>query len=117
MGLFGFGKKERILDLSVGIPQKSLTPGKQQEKTPEIQNHAKPIGFFDSVKLQQQTQAQNFQMQNPVSDGNSESPEEKRQKFMKKFQETIERLDTLSTQIYHLQQRIEVLEKKMNLHG
>ena len=114
MGFFGFGKKDRILDLSVGVPQKPLISEKSREKISEPQSSAKPLGFFDSVKLQQQQQAQ---MQNQAENSKNESPEEKKQKFMKKFQETIERLEILSTQVYHLQQRIEVLEKKMNLHG
>ena len=117
MGIFGFGRKERILDLSVRTPeQKPAVLEKPMQKMQESGIPAKPMGFFDSVKLQQHQQEQ---MQNRVSqsetNGNSESAEEKKQKFMKKFQETVERLETISTQLYHLQQRIEVLEKKMNI--
>ena len=114
MGFFGFGKKERILDLSIKTPeQKPLTPEKMQPKI-SLDSQAKPSGFFESVKLQQSQQMQGSRNQNELGESR-ESAEDKKQKFMKKFQETVDRLENLSTQVYHLQQRIEVLEKKMNL--
>jgi len=44
-----------------------------------------------------------------------DTPEEKKQKFVKRISETIQKVEDISTQIYHLQQRIEVLEKKLDV--
>ncbi len=40
------------------------------------------------------------------------SPEDKKRRLMKRLINMSEKLEEMSTQIYHLQQRIEVLEKK-----
>lgn len=40
------------------------------------------------------------------------SPEDRKRRLMKRLISMSEKLEELSTQIYHLQQRIEVLEKK-----
>jgi predicted nucleic acid-binding Zn-ribbon protein len=40
---------------------------------------------------------------------------EKRRKLAKRLMEMTDKLEDLNNQIYHLQQRIEVLEKKMGV--
>ena len=45
-----------------------------------------------------------------------QTPEEKRKKFAKRLIDITEKLEDLSNQIYHLGQRIEVLEKKTNVN-
>ena len=46
-----------------------------------------------------------------------EEPEEKRKKLAKRLMDITDRLEEVSNQIYHLQQRVEVLEKKFNPNG
>ena len=47
----------------------------------------------------------------------SEHPTEKRKKLAKRLLDMTEKIEDLSNQIYHLQQRIEVLERKSNIGG
>ena len=42
-------------------------------------------------------------------------PEEKKKKLAKRIVDLIDDVENLSNQIYHLQQRIEVLEKKLDV--
>tara|TARA_Y100000296_G_scaffold60057_1_gene69497 strand:- start:1030 stop:1326 length:297 start_codon:yes stop_codon:yes gene_type:complete len=46
-----------------------------------------------------------------------QTPEEKRKKLAKRLIDITEKLEDLSNQIYHLGQRIEVLEKKTNINS
>ena len=45
----------------------------------------------------------------------SDSPEERRRKLAKRIIDMTTRLEDLSNQIYHVQQRLEVIERKMNI--
>tara|TARA_Y100000310_G_scaffold253607_1_gene260501 strand:+ start:214 stop:525 length:312 start_codon:yes stop_codon:yes gene_type:complete len=45
-----------------------------------------------------------------------QTPEEKRKKLAKRLIDITEKLEDLSNQIYHLGQRVEVLEKKFNVN-
>jgi|TARA_Y100000310_G_scaffold285281_1_gene308652 predicted nucleic acid-binding Zn-ribbon protein len=45
-----------------------------------------------------------------------QTPEEKRKKLAKRLVDITEKLEDLSNQIYHLGQRIEVLEKKSSVN-
>ncbi len=47
--------------------------------------------------------------------GSADTPEERKKRFMKRVMDMSDKLDELSTQIYHLQQRLEVLEKKTGI--
>ena len=46
----------------------------------------------------------------------SNNSDEKKKRFAKRLVDMTEKLEELSNSIYHLQQRIEVLEKKANLN-
>ncbi|MBI2042864.1 hypothetical protein HYT25_00555 [Candidatus Pacearchaeota archaeon] len=115
MGFFGFGKKDRIIDLSEkyrrqrekqAINNSKTQPTKIETKSPATSGM---FGMFDSQNITNQPAPAS----NEIS--SEESPEEKRKRFMKKFSEMTERLDTMSTSLYHLSQRVELLEKKLNL--
>jgi len=111
MGWFGFGKKEdEVVDLSARYKR-------QQER---VQQQAvqpkKPHTYFESLvenaKKQSEQQAEEQAVQiNPPENANGEL-EEKRQKLGKRLVEIETKLDNISNQIYHLTQRVELLEKK-----
>ena len=46
-----------------------------------------------------------------------DSIEEKKKKFAKRISDLIGKIDELSVQVYHIQQRVEVLEKKLKVSG
>ncbi|MCL5730324.1 MAG: hypothetical protein M1165_02040, partial [Candidatus Pacearchaeota archaeon] len=54
--------------------------------------------------------------QNSYSDAEDDGDEKKR-KLAKRLVDLTERLEDLSTQIYHLQQRVELLERKTGSSG
>jgi len=103
MGLFGFKKKKDVLDLTERYRR-------QQEKLAEI-------------KKESESQTGNFDfLGNLASSSNSQTsesgyvniPEEDRKKKLaKRLMDMTDKIEDLSNQIYHLQQRIEVLEKKI----
>ena len=98
MGLFGFGKKGKVIDLGKKFreqeEEKILNQTVVQPKILEIQNVQSPVSS---------------EIPEPED---SESIEEKRKKLAKRLMDMATKIDELSNQIYLLQQRIEVLEKK-----
>ena len=115
MGFFGFGKKERVIDLSEKYrrqqEEKMLNQSKIKQSFEQKSIQNSPL--FGMLNSSANSSAQ-IPMPSEISN-NEESPEEKRRKFMQKFSEMSERLETLSTSLYHLSQRVELLEKKMNV--
>jgi len=115
MGLFNFGKKDKVIDLSERYK-------KQQEKTEEIKESLKdsnsqetssnPFGFFGNFSANSETSQNSNSEINPDSNSYSSHPDDKRKKLAKRLMDMTEKLEEISNQIYHLQQRIEVLEKK-----
>ena len=85
MKFFNFGKKDEILDLS---------NYNKQEDQPEIKDNSGDF-VLNSEEIK--------------------TPEEKRRKLAKRITSLTDKIDDLSNQIYHLQQRIELLERKLNI--
>jgi len=86
MGFFGFGKEKKILDLT--------EKGSEQESSQEeVKSNESKIEIIDDFP---------------------QTPEERRKKLAKRLSDMIQKLEDLSNQIYLLQQRVEVLEKKSN---
>ena len=89
MGLFGFGKKDRVIDLS-----------ERYARTGE----AKKSDSSDTFSI--------FGNMGSGSAEQLESEEEKKKKLAKRLLDITNKIDEISTQIYHLQQRVELLERK-----
>jgi len=108
MGLFGFCKKGTdVVDLAERFR-------KQQEKEEQMASHestgsssSDPIAFFDSTSDSSGSGSDVIDL--------SSSSSERRKKLAKRILEITTKLEDLSNQIYHLQQRIEILEKKSNI--
>jgi hypothetical protein len=99
MGIFNFGKRDRFVDLREPYQISQAT----QKTKPEV---VQPI---------QAPQIKTFE--NPVKENlqkNPEDAEERKRKFAKRLMEMFERVELISTQLHHLTQRVEVLEKKLN---
>jgi chromosome segregation ATPase len=117
MGFFGFGKKKDVLDLTERYKR-------QQEKISEIEGENSGgvsdtdsgssalggFGVFGSMASANSSSASGSSTGGymDVSSG----VEDKRKKLAKRIMAMTEKLEDLGNQIYHLQQRIEVLEKK-----
>ncbi|MFH1311060.1 MAG: hypothetical protein ABIH65_01505 [Nanoarchaeota archaeon] len=92
MGLFGFGKKDNVLDLAERY--------KKQKEREEAEQSSSSVSSDAEVDETIDV---------------SDSSHERRRKLAKRILDITTRLDDLSNQIYHIQQRIEVLERKLNV--
>jgi hypothetical protein len=110
MKFFNFGKKDKILDLTERCR-------KQQERTTQIkedfQNNSQPsqelpsqnpFGFFGNLASSNSSQSDSTNVD-----------EDKKKKFAKRLIDLTNKIEELSNQIYHLQQRVELLEKKTQI--
>jgi len=105
MGLFR--KKQKILDLTEGFNRYAKT------KMNPIQE-SKSSGNFDFFSgLASGASSRNDSSSSGFLDS-SEDSEDKRKKLAKRLVDMTSKIEELSNQIYHLQQRIEFLEKKIN---
>lgn len=115
MGIFGFGKKEDVVDLGERYRR-------QQEKASEIANEiqesqpevapASPFPFFASDNSS--TSSSTVESASDSAEINSAlDPAERRRRLVRRLKNMTEKMEDLSSQIYRLQQRIEVLERKV----
>jgi len=111
MGLFG-KKKEKVVDWSERYKPASVRiPARVSQSKNDEDNSS--LGFLGSL-------ANSGSASSDVSwDNDSPSQEnypEKKQKLAKRLLEMTDKIEDLSNQIYHLKQRIELLEKKLKIN-
>lgn len=106
MGFFGFGKKKKILDLTENYKRQveRAEQARALQKNSSASSGAGPFSFFDS---------QAAGSSNDVLD--LSSGEEKKKRLAKRIMEMTEKVEDIGNQIYHLQQRLEVLERKLDV--
>ena len=112
MGFLGFGKK-KVLDLTTGkYKEESSSPklGQTKEEKPKKQE-AKESSLGNTFSFFDKTPTKTEENQN-VNLENDEPFEEKKKKLAKRLLDITTKLEELSNQIYHIQQRLEVLERK-----
>jgi len=106
MKFFKFGKKGKVLDLTERY--------KKQQAKAQVKDSV-------SVSQSQEVPSQNAlgflgnfaQVGSAQSNSQEDSGDERKRKLAKRFMEMTNKMEDLSNQIYHLQQRVEVLEKKI----
>ncbi|MCH8945767.1 MAG: hypothetical protein IIA85_02500 [Nanoarchaeota archaeon] len=107
MGLFGFRRNDRVIDLSERYrkQQKQSKELANSQKVPvqtEEKSAAPLFPFFDSSpKPEEKPEVLDI-----------ESIEERKKKLAKRLMDITNKLEEISNQLYHLSQRVEVLEKK-----
>lgn len=99
-----FKKRNRFVDLSKNYQKKAEETKKEQPK------QDMPFFVFNSETNQEKS----FSDEKEINFFNetNETPYEKRKRFAKRLANMTEKIEDLSNQIYHLEQRIEVLEKQ-----
>jgi len=105
MGLFGFGsKREGVVDLAERYRQK-----KEREASEEAEKKSSsgPLSLFSPSESAEEKEAGDF--------SDADTAEERKKKLAKRIIDIVNRLDDLSNKIYHLQQRVELLEKKSDI--
>jgi len=104
MGLFG-KKKDKVVDWSENYKlQAKRATGNSSSKSEDSN-----MGFLGNLASSNSS--------NNVSwdDDSSPQPEEKKQKLAKRLLDMTNKMEDMSNQIYHLKQRVELLEKKMKI--
>jgi len=104
MGIFN--RKKDFIDLTEYHQRQQRKAVKPE--TPAEENIA-PFGFFGAMPTtSEQTESTDF---GPESDS-----EDKRRKLAKRLKDMTEKIEDFSNQIYHLQQRVELLERKLRVN-
>lgn len=108
MGFLGFGKKDRVIDLSARYKRDKEREEQMREDTGNASETegAAPFAFFDSQTASSET---------PHEAVDLGLGEDRKRRLAKRIMEMTERVEDLSNQVYHLQQRIEVLERKLDI--
>jgi hypothetical protein len=110
MGLFG-KRKDKFVDLSAGykMPARKVQSSREDSRSSDL-------GFLgDMANSRSTSTSDDISWDNEPSEPQT-YVQEKKQKLAKRFLEMTERIEDLSNQIYHLKQRIELLEKKMKIN-
>lgn len=118
MGLFG-KRKERVVDLSAGyafsrtISRPNVQPVKNTESS--------DLGFLSDMASNSSTMtSDDISWDNEPSQSQEYKTvgyaQEKKQKLAKRFLDMTEKIEDLSNQIYHLTQRMELIEKKLKIN-
>ncbi len=106
-----FGSKKNVIDLTEGYNWKKGKEARNksdvsQEKNTDSSGFV-PLGFFansDAVPKKDTFSEKSF---------DEGDPQDKRRKLAKRLVDMTDKIEDLSNQIYHLQQRLELLERKV----
>ena len=119
MSLFGFGKKGReFVDLAEKYrKQKEKEKSESSSDSDSSSQSSAPFPFFDLGAGSKINETSNEVLDISSNSGSEgyESSHEKRRKLAKRLSDMTTKLEDLSNQIYHLQQRIEVIERKLDM--
>jgi len=106
MGLFGFGKNKDVVDLGEHYRKKQEMASEIKEEE-KVNSGVTPFPFFaDTGSTTVKDSSDTDTITSPTD------PSERRRRLVKRLKDMTDRLEDLSTQIYKLQQRVEVLERK-----
>lgn len=113
MGWFGFGKEREVIDLSERYRKLKEKRTQAQEQTESQESPVeKGFGFLAGLASSVKTPEQE-----PVPPQKISEAEERKKRLAKRLSDMTNKIDDLSSQIYRLQQRIEVLERKAGVSG
>lgn len=113
MALFGFGKRDRVLDLTEKYKRQLEEATKPQPTlgiTPQQETQARGFDFLGRMASGVKTTKPQENTGVAVSE-----TDEKKKRLARRLMDMTEKIEDLSNQIYHLQQRIEVLERKSGI--
>lgn len=115
MGIFGFGRKERVVDLGAEYEKRRERMLNMKSDTQEQEPESEPsataagFGFLNDMASSVSEQTSSDAMQTVVS------TDERKQRLVQRLRDMTEKIEDLSNQLYHMQQRIELLERKTGI--
>ena len=112
MGLFNFGKRREVVDIGERYrkQQERIKSSEPKSESGKKSGEEVPFTFFDS----QTNEIQNSSSEEVLD--LSETVNAKRKKLTKRILDMTSKLEETENKVYHLQQRIEVLEKKLDIN-
>lgn len=111
MGIFG-GRKDRVVDLSENYHAARKFAQRNAQRPEAKKDDTVDMGFLGNIGGSSST-TDNFSWDNePAPQVQEENYPERKQKLAKRLLDMTNKIEDLSNQIYHLTQRLEVLEKK-----
>jgi len=113
MGFLGFGKKKDFIDLGDRYRKQKEREEEMAAESKEASQESSSQGAFDFLGGLASGSNQAGQSEEAIDV--SAGPDRKR-RLAKRLVEMTGRLEDVSNQIYHLQQRIEVLERKLDVN-
>jgi len=112
MKIFGFKKRKDLIDLTEHYKkQQEKKEYEEALKKGENQDSNSSFNFLKNLASSSQGNTNNDSDYVQVS----ETDYEKKRKLAKRLMDMTAKMEELSNQIYHIQQRIELLEKKLDV--
>lgn len=108
-----FGSKKKVVDWSAGYRADKKAAERTSSKTEEPASDLGFLGGFSNSDT-------NSSSSNDVSWDNEPSAtvgdyQNKKQKLARRFMDMTNKIEDLSNQLYHMKQRMEVIEKKLKI--
>jgi hypothetical protein len=113
MGLFG-KRKERVIDLSEGYRRSS--PRRAVKISSPRNEDNSSLGFLGNLAGSNSESSSSSDISWDSDSGSSQQViPERKQKLARRLLEMTNKMEDMSNQIYHLNQRVELLEKKLKI--
>jgi hypothetical protein len=111
MALFNFKKKDNVLDLTEKYKKQleAKTNAESNLETTPSQSESSGLNFFGSMASSVKEAGPSEENIEVLGDG------DRKRKLAKRLIDMTSKIEDLSNQIYHLQQRLEVLERKSGI--
>ncbi|HKL23714.1 MAG TPA: hypothetical protein VJ912_00070 [Candidatus Nanoarchaeia archaeon] len=112
-GNSGYGN---LKDYGLNNSENTSNPGESEKSNGGIGGFLG--GFFGGGSNTENSETQNPQNYNPEEKsvyGETVNPEEKRRRLTKRLKDMTERMESLSNELFHLQQRLELIERKLDI--
>ena len=106
MGLFGLGKKKDFIDLTERYKKQQEKKQSEKEETNSQSSSGDAFSFLGNLASSSSSEQESEDYLDISGAG------EKRKKLARRLIDMTNKLEDLLNQIYHLQQRIELLERK-----
>jgi hypothetical protein len=116
MGLFS---KKKVIDYTEGYSSRKIRPQSSSEvQEPSNDSSSSQGSFFEmSENSGEGTVGEYYQRKQVQGNFDSLDAEEKRRRLARRLKNMTDKMEDLSNTIYLLQQRVEVLEKKINVNN
>lgn len=114
MGFFNFGKRRDVVDLGERYRRQQERKKSSEPKSESEENSKEeiPFAFFDNQTDENQISGSSSEEVLDLS----ETINARRKKLTKRILDMTSKLEETENKVYHLQQRIEVLERKLDVN-